>query len=205
MTSNSPFLTAKQKEQEREAKKQALLRAAVQIFNERGFHGTLLEDVATSLGVSKPTIYHYLGNKEQVLLSCVMVGLEQLIEAASMARNETGNGAERLRKFLCRYAEINMDDFGRCVILTTEESLSEQGRVEFRALKRQVNTALHDLIDEGIADGSIIQCDSQLLAFTLAGALNWPARWFSPNGERVAGDVAKDMVDMLSRGFSPRT
>lgn len=204
MTEISPFQTPSQKQTEREAKRQAVLRAAVRIFNERGFHATLLEDVAVSLGISKPTIYHYLGNKEQVLLQCVIHGLEQLIEAAQAARAEPGSGINRLQSYLRRYAEINMDDFGRCVIRTGDEALSEEGRVKFRALKGEIDRAMRALIDEAIADGSIAPCDSKLLAFTLAGALNWPARWFSPNGDMSREDVATQMVELLTAGFAPR-
>ncbi|MCH8507104.1 MAG: TetR/AcrR family transcriptional regulator [Ectothiorhodospiraceae bacterium] len=204
MNQTSPFRTREQKQQEREAKRQAVLRAAVRIFNERGFHGTSLDDVANSLGVSKPTIYHYLGNKEQVLLHCVTRGLDQLMDAAAQARLESGLGIDRLRLFLRRYAEINMDDFGRCVILTAEESLSEQGRQEFRSLKRKVNDALQDMIEAAISDGSIIACDARLLSFTVAGALNSPARWFSPDGLKTTTEVASEMVDLLTSGFAPR-
>lgn len=204
MTENSPFQTPAQKQTEREAKRQAVLRAAVRIFNERGFHATLLEDVAISLGISKPTIYHYLGNKEQVLLQCVIHGLEQLIEAADAARQEPGRGIDRLRNYLRRYAEINMDDFGRCVIRTGDEALSEEGRKQFRGLKGEIDHAMRTLIEDAIKDGSIAPCDSKLLAFTLAGALNWPARWFSPEGKQTREEVAQQMVDLLTVGFAPR-
>ncbi|MFJ4453147.1 TetR/AcrR family transcriptional regulator [Pseudomonas sp. NPDC089392] len=204
VTETSPFQTASQKQNEREAKRQAVLRAAVRIFNERGFHATLLEDVAVSLGISKPTIYHYLGNKEQVLLQCVLHGLEQLIEAAASARQEPGRGIDRLRNYLKRYAEINMDDFGRCVIRTGDEALSEEGRRQFRALKGEIDLAMRALIEEAISDGSIAPCNSKLLAFTLAGALNWPARWFSPEGKQTREEVAAQMVDLLTVGFAPR-
>ncbi|MFA7892177.1 TetR/AcrR family transcriptional regulator [Pseudomonas putida] len=204
MTETSPFQTPAQKQTEREAKRQAVLRAAVRIFNERGFHATLLEDVAISLGISKPTIYHYLGNKEQVLLQCVIHGLEQLIEAADAARQEPGRGIDRLRNYLRRYAEINMDDFGRCVIRTGDEALSEEGRKQFRGLKGEIDHAMRTLIEDAIKDGSIAPCDSKLLAFSLAGALNWPARWFSPEGKQTREEVAQQMVDLLTVGFAPR-
>lgn len=204
MTESSPFQTQAQKQTEREAKRQAVLRAAVRIFNERGFHATLLEDVAISLGISKPTIYHYLGNKEQVLLQCVIHGLEQLIEAADVAKQEPGRGIDRLRSYLRRYAEINMDDFGRCVIRTGDEALSEEGRKQFRSLKGEIDQAMRTLIEDAIEDGSISPCDSRLLAFTLAGALNWPARWFSPEGKQTREEVARQMVDLLTAGFAPR-
>lgn len=200
----SPFQNAEQRQAERAAKRDAVLRAAVQMFNERGFHQTSLDDVAARLGVSKPTIYHYLGNKDQVLLECVTIGLRQLLEAADQARQEPGRGADRLMAFLHRYAEINMDDFGRCVIRTGDEALGPDSRKQFRVLKRNIDSAMRALIAEGIADGSIEPTDPKLLAFTLAGALNWPARWHEPDGALSAKELARALVANLARGFLPR-
>lgn len=200
----SPFRSAKQKMQDRQAKRTAVLRAAVRMFNERGFHATSLDDVAASLGISKPTIYHYLGNKDQVLLECVTFGLEQLLAAAEQANAAPGTGLERLQRFLRRYAEINMDDFGRCVILTGEEALSAESRQRFRELKRKIDRAMRDLIEGGMADGSIAAGDAKLVAFTLAGALNWPARWYNAAGACTSEVVAREMVAILTAGLAPR-
>lgn len=174
------------------------------MFNERGFHQTSLDDVAARLGVSKPTIYHYLGNKDQVLLECVTIGLGQLIEAAEEARQSLGTGADRLAAFLRRYAQINMDDFGRCVIRTGDEALAPESRARFRELKRRIDTDLRGLIADGIADGSVAPCDPKLMAFTIAGALNWPARWHDPGGAENPEALARAMVDLLGQGFLPR-
>lgn len=198
--SGSPFRTRDEREAERAEKRAALLRAAVQMFNERGFHATSLDEVAASLGVSKPTVYHYLGNKDQVLLECVSRGIAELREAAEAAAQAPGKGVDRLRAFLLRYAEINMGDYGRCVIRTGEESLSAESAARFRALKREIDDAMRALIAEAIADGSIAKGDVKLIAFTLAGALNWPARWYRPGGELPAGEVAAGMVDLLLGG-----
>ncbi len=200
----SPFPSAQEKRAAREAKRAAVLRAAVQMFNERGFHQTSLDDVAARLGISKPTIYHYLGNKDQVLLECVSIGLGQLIEAAEQSRAREGTGADRLIAFLVRYAEVNMDDFGRCVIRTGDEALAPESRKRFRALKRQIDSDMRGLIAAAVEDGSIPPCDVRLMAFTLAGALNWPARWHDHGGALSPEAVARQMVDILARGFLPR-
>jgi AcrR family transcriptional regulator len=200
----SPFQTADQKRAARAAKRDAVLRAAVRMFNERGFHRTSLDDVATRLGISKPTIYHYLGNKDQVLLECVTIGLNQLLEAAEVSRQSAGSGRDRLEHFLVRYAEVNMEDFGRCVIRTDDEALEPESRALFRARKREIDQAMRALIEEGIADGSIAAVDPRMLAFTLAGALNWPARWHQVDGAKSMRAIAREMVALLSAGFAPR-
>ncbi|HZU63672.1 MAG TPA: TetR/AcrR family transcriptional regulator [Novosphingobium sp.] len=200
----SPFQTAQQRRSSRQAKRDAVLRAAVRMFNERGFHQTSLDDVAAQLGVSKPTIYHYLGNKDQVLLECVTIGLSQLLEAAETSRQKPGKGVDRLIAFLTRYAEINMDDFGRCVIRTSDEALGPDSRQQFHALKRRIDTDLRQLIRDGMEDGSIAPTDPKMLAFALAGALNWPARWHNPQGADTPEQIARQLVLVLAQGFLPR-
>jgi AcrR family transcriptional regulator len=174
------------------------------MFNDRGFHATSLDDVAASLGVTKPVIYHYLGNKDQVLFECVRLGLTQIREAVVAARARQGTGLDRLKAFLRRYAEIHMDDFGRCVIRTGEETLSAESRRKLRAIKREIDREMREAISEGIADGSIHAQDVRLTAFTLAGALNWPARWFDPDGPENRRDVAAAMVEILCEGLRRR-
>lgn len=204
-TQASPFRTREQRAEEREAKRLAVLIAAVRMFNERGFHATLLEDVAASIGISKPTIYHYLGNKEQVLLECIALGIEQFNAAIEEARNlPDSSGLDRLRHFLRAYARINMDDFGRCVIRTGADPMSSDGARTFRDHKRGIDTALRRFIEEGMADGSIAPSDPKILGFTLAGALNWPARWHVPGGALSAEEIATQMVDILTVGLAPR-
>lgn len=201
----SPFRTRAEKMQDRADKREAVLRAAVRMFNAHGFHATSLDDVAASLGISKPTIYHYLGNKEQVLIECVTRGLEPLRSAAEQARAQAGSGLERLRRFLIDYARTNMDDFGRCMVRTGDELLSPASAASIRARKREIDATLRALIAEGIADGSIAPVDVKMSAFALAGALNWPARWHDPAGPDSPETIATGLVDMLIGGLAPRS
>lgn len=196
--------SADERETERRLKREALLVAAVEMFNERGFHATSLEDVAASLNVTKPVIYRYLGSKDQVLLECLKRGLEQLQDAVESARLTEGRAVDRLKLFLRRYAEVSSLGFGRCVHRTGDHELSEEGRRGFRAMKREIDQAMRRLIEEGIADGSIHAPDVRLAAFTLAGALNWLAHWYDPAGPMSAAQIADGVVNTLIAGVAPR-
>ena len=71
-------------------------------------------------------------------------------------------------------------------------------------IKAKIDAAMRELISEGIADGSIAPLDVKMTAFTLAGALNWPAKWHEPSGENSAEDIATALVDVLVKGLAPR-
>ena len=49
-------------------KREAVLQTAAQLFLEKSFGRTSLKDVADRLNITKPALYHYFRNKEQILL-----------------------------------------------------------------------------------------------------------------------------------------
>lgn len=201
---DSPFLDNDARAELRERKRDAILLAAVRMFNERGFHATSLDDVAARLGVSKPVVYHYLGNKEQVLLRCMARGLQELQEAFLVARSVPGSGLDRLTRYLVAYAEVIMTDFGRCIIRTGDEVLSPESRAAFRADKRVVDQQMRTLVTAAMEDGSAEVEDVRFTTFAMAGALNWPARWHDEDGPLPARAVAEKLAAFLVEGLRPR-
>lgn len=200
----SPWPSAGERERLRKDKREALLGAAVRSFNEHGFHATSLEDVAATLNVSKPTIYYYLGSKDEILFECVRRGLHSIRDAAETVEKAGGTGLERLQALMRNYAEIMTGDFGMCVTRTADHELSFESRAGFRALKREIDQTVRRVLRDGMADGSIALGDVAMMAFTVTGALNWIARWYDPAGRLPAAEVARSCTDILVNGIAPR-
>ncbi len=60
---------------EREAeRRKAILRAAVEVFSRKGFHGCRIADVAREAGVAYGLVYHYFKNKDELLESVFSSG-----------------------------------------------------------------------------------------------------------------------------------
>ncbi|MFG1304725.1 TetR/AcrR family transcriptional regulator [Xanthobacter autotrophicus] len=194
-----------QRRRNRELKREAVLKTAARLFNEKGFHATSLDDVARQLNVSKPTIYHYFKCKDEVLFECCRVGLEMIEAAAAEAVASKGTGLDRLRALMEKYAEVMTMDFGKSVTRTSDAELSPESRIILRQVKSQIDHALRASIEAGIADGSIRPCDVRNAAFTIAGALNWIARWYEPDGPLSAAEVARQTTDFLIDGLAPRS
>lgn len=85
-------------ERRKDARPQELLAAALDLFVERGFAATRLEDVAKRAGVSKGTLYLYFENKESLFKSVVRTNMLPLLEEAEvMVDQYQGNSADLLR------------------------------------------------------------------------------------------------------------
>ncbi len=85
----------------KDARPAELTAAALELFVERGFASTRLEDVAKRAGVSKGTLYLYFDSKEDLLKAVVQEGyVEPILEAEEFAHAFTGSCADLLRELL---------------------------------------------------------------------------------------------------------
>lgn len=67
------------KEQEKQARKNAILDAALVLFSEKDFHEVTVDEIADHVGLSKGTLYLYFENKEHLFLSIVKEKTELLL------------------------------------------------------------------------------------------------------------------------------
>ena len=190
--------------QQREAKRQAVLSAAAQLFNERGFHATSLDDIAARLGVSKPTLYYYVKNKEEILLGCVRQGLQLMLDGIEVSRSAGGSALDQLTACMQVYARIVTQDFGMCLIRVGEEQISAPNRAELRRIKAEIDHEFRRLVAQGVEEGSLAPCDPKMTAFVIGGALSWIGRWYQPGGEYSPQQVAEHCLKTLLAGVLRR-
>ncbi len=201
---DSPWASASERERERAAKREAVLRTAARLFNAKGYHATSLDEVAVALNVTKPTIYHYFANKDEILFECTRRGLDAIVAAARAATAQGGTAADRLRVLLMTYASCMLDDYCMLVARTQDNQLSPDSRAQFRALKREIDGHLRQVIADGVADGSLAVADVRIAAFAMASALNGLGSWFNPEGPHSVEETARLAVSTLLDGVRRR-
>jgi AcrR family transcriptional regulator len=93
-------------ERRKEARPAELVSAALQLFVEKGYAGTRLDDVAARAGVSKGTLYLYFENKEELFKAVVR---ENIVARISQSADEIlhfdGSSAELLRRLITTWWE----------------------------------------------------------------------------------------------------
>jgi TetR/AcrR family transcriptional regulator, cholesterol catabolism regulator len=186
-----------------EAKRMEILRQVALVFAEDGYHQTSVNSLAARLGVSKPVLYYYAKNKDDLLFQCGEVARQALQEAMDSTHRIQMSGVGKLRRFFTKYAEIMCGDFGRCLVLVDHRGLSEEAREKDVLARRHVEKAVCNIIRGGQEDGSIVKCNPTLATRALFGAFNGIPRWFQKGKELDAGDVADAYLDIFLTGMGP--
>jgi AcrR family transcriptional regulator len=196
--------TPPDRQRQRKLKRADVLAVAVKAFNERGFHNTSLDELADALNVTKPALYRYFRSKDELLLECVRLGLQELNAAYEDAARQPVNGRQKVISVAKRYIDVVTTDFGACLVRVAESAMSAQSRAKFRRAKALIDRQLRALIEEGIADGSIASCDATMIGFAIAGAMNWIGQWYTPDGPKSAERIAEDFSRFFDAGLAPR-
>jgi AcrR family transcriptional regulator len=181
-------------------KREAVLSAAAALIGRSGYNGMSLSDLASELNVTKPTLYHYVGSKEELFSEIVARSQRMTIDFMKSVVEQETTGYEKLRRIMLGYAEIVNSDFGTCLIFANSPELGAKTRAEIRKRAREANALILQAFDEGNEDGTLAIDDPSLTLQTLFGALNWSPSWFKPDGRLPLEAVAERQIDILLNG-----
>jgi len=186
-------------------KRDAVLRTAAHLFLEHGYQKSSMSLLANQLKITKPALYYYFRNKEEILVECYRAGIAHIENLLKETSENQGTGLRKLAMYVETYAvELVSYDFGRCVATLDESELSPATRREVRTMKRRMDMTLRGYVEEGIADGSIGPCNPKLVSFAIAGAVNWIGTWYRPDGDLRPAEIAAEFAHILTGGLGPK-
>lgn len=202
LSPHQPWKGFRVRQRDGDAKREAVLETAAHLFLEHGYSKISMRELASWLKITKPALYYYFQNKEQILVECYRAGIASIEGLLDNAALSHGSGLEKVETYLRIYATaIVSHDFGRCVAMLDDTELSAAARREVRSLKRRIDASIRGYIEEGITDGSIAPCNPKLAAFAAAGAINWIGTWYKPEGGLSAEEIACSFSQLLTHGL----
>lgn len=201
-------------ERRKDARPQELLAAAIDLFVERGFASTRLEDVARRAGVSKGTLYLYFENKEELFKAVVRTTIVPVIGAAESSVAESdGHSAGLLRDMLTGWWErIGAHKVSGIIKLLTAESANfpELARFYQEEVINRRTRMIASLLERGIARGEFRPIDVAQMTQVLIAPMLMLVTWKHSVGpcDRSALEpqaFLEAFLDMALHGLLPAT
>lgn len=184
-----------------------LLDTAAELFLQRGYAHTRMQDIAESMQMSRSALYYYFQNKEQVLLALtegdVLVAtdiLEALLDDASIS------WADKLRGWIEGNIREKLAGGARFrLVERIQDDLPVEYREIFRKQRRKILDLVTTVVEGGVRAGEFRVTDPKITAFAVIGMSNWTAWWYSPNGKSAPDEIARCMTDLAIRGMLKAT
>lgn len=192
----------------------SLLEVAVVVFNERGYDGTGMEELARRLGLSKSSIYHHVSGKEELLELAVNRALDALFAVLDEeAGDQEGDGevpgtaataTARMKRIIHRSVEVLAAELPYVTLLLRLHGNSE---VEQRALarRREFDHRVAELMTRAAAEGGIrADIDPHLASRLLFGTVNSLVEWYRPDRDLTVETLADALTTILFDGLHGR-
>jgi TetR/AcrR family transcriptional regulator, cholesterol catabolism regulator len=182
-----------------------VIAAATRVFSERGYHAASMTDIANVLGIRKPSLYHHVRKKEDLLFAIHEQMIDELIDetmtvfTSSMSPAEKVHGAVRVAmSFVGRHRD------GVTVFLTEHRAVSGPRWNELVVKRDFYEQMVHRIISEGTTTGAFIDVPPAIAAKAVLAMANWGYTWFQPDGPLSAEQVADIFATIALRGLEVR-
>jgi AcrR family transcriptional regulator len=183
-----------------EMQRHRILKAAATCFNQKGYSGTSLKNVSHHLGLTDAALYYYVKNKEELVYQCYLRAAELGREAMEQAVRDGSTGYEQALLYIQHHIDIMVGDSGPVAIMSEIPSLKRAHRNEILEVSRQHSAGFEEILERGIADGSIMPCDVRMTGNAIMGSINWIPKWFHGKA-RMAAEIRSEIPKILTRGL----
>lgn len=183
-----------------------ILNAALQLFGQRGYHSTSLQEIIDMAGCSKGGFYHHFESKEDLLLMFHDTFIDHLLDYAQGVQGEPCSPVDRLQRIFTQLLE-SMSKFRNHMAVFQHESrfLTQKKFAIVHAKRDRYELIIRSLVMEGIAAGELREdLDPKLFALALLGAFNWAFRWFKPGRPMSPKEMSQAMLTMILDGGRKR-
>jgi AcrR family transcriptional regulator len=177
--------------------------AFIRSVAERGYERTNFADIAAGLGMSKGTIVHHFGAKDQLLRELQERYMRQRLGEAQRILAATESPADRIAALI--YAAVFYQAYHRDEAVAFQREilhLRESPALEAaRKLRAEYSALVTGVVRDGMADGTFRSGDANLMALMFYGSVQWMWTWYDPAGRIGPEEIAAQQVDLVMGGL----
>jgi len=183
--------------------RQDILRTAARLFQQQGYDGTSMNDVAAALKLSKGGLYHHFQSKDEILFHLMDHAMDITQERVIEPVRRVADPEERLRTLIRLHIEVVLSVRDREITVMLHENHPLPP-----ALRRRINTRKKEYVHfvEGLiadvqrARAAPGRVSARAAAFALLGMLNWIYQWYRPEGELQEKELARQYTEIFFGG-----
>ena len=160
------------REAQNRLKQEAFLRAGTRCFNQKGFSGTSLDEIAEQLQVSKGAFYYHFANKEALLTQCFDYTLDQLERLVASIEQLEAAPAVKLEAACRHIFALQNSDQGPLLHFNAITALPPSVRQRLLARVASVHTTLEAYVEQAVREQQFRDLHPGIVIQLLTGALN---------------------------------
>ena len=158
-----------------------------------------MTEVARRVGLSKPTLYHYFRNKEELLICLYEDVMNESLISAERFERGVKNPLEALRqlliyriRYICEHQAIHK------VFFEEEEEIPKDLLVSILTMRGEFEDVMKRLTIRHLEQTDrLLPVSVTVFVNTCLGAANWVYKWYNPDGSRDAQQLGEEIAGLV--------
>jgi len=185
-----------------DTQREQILARAAELFARQGYTATSMNQVALACGVSKPSLYHYVRDKYQLLVEIAEDHVNRLKALVARAQPLSPDPPAHVRELISSFLEVYADAQAAHRVLTEDvKFLEPTDRKRVLDVQREVVAAFADAIADTRPELRAAELHRPV-AMLLFGMMNWMFTWLQPGGKLTHAALAPVVADLFFGGVN---
>jgi AcrR family transcriptional regulator len=182
-----------------------IIAAATRVFSERGYHAASMTEIAAAVGIQKPSLYHHVRKKEDLLFAIHEQLIDELTEETLAVVSTSMTPSEKLTAVLHASMRFIAHRRDAVTVFLQERHVVTGDRWAELVVKRDFYEQLvNGIIVEGTESKQFVDIPPSIAARGVLAMANWCYTWFNPDGEFGADEVADVFARIALHGLEVR-
>lgn len=187
-------------------KRERILRAAEALFDAQGYANTTIEQIVQKLGVTKPFVYYYFRNKQEIFETLSWAPTVACFTAMDFAEDDDRPAHVKVCEGIERLIRATLEHHPAAFFPYREPQVY---RPEYMAAQKQLANHFYDrlctLLETGRQDGMFVFNDAKITALAACSLPGFLYNWYRPDGRLSADEVAQELSALAYRVLGLRT
>ena len=181
-------------------KRERILKAAEALFDRYGYANTTIEQIVQALGVTKPFVYYYFRNKQEIFETLCWAPTEACFTVLDFAADDPRPAHEKAIDGLQRLIAATIAHYPAGFFPYREPQVF---RPEYLAMQKKLANHFYDrmcaLMEEARADGMLDFKETRLTAQAACSLPGFLYHWYRPDGRLSPAEVVRELSQLAWR------
>jgi AcrR family transcriptional regulator len=174
--------------------------AAVELFRDRGYHGTSVRDLAQVVSMETASLYYHYPSKQDILLALMDRTMDDLIDGIGRSITDKGGAEARLKSAVRFHVDFHLSRQAEAFVSHSElRSLTEENRRRIIAKRDRYEEFLRTVLMAGIEENCFEIEDVALTSTAILMMCSGVSDWFGRRGRLSRVSVADQYVNLIVR------
>lgn len=181
-------------------KRELILTTAIDIFFDKGYQNSTVDDIAAAMSVTKAVVYYNFNSKEEVLENIIDRTAALTHECVDRGVNQGKMPAQKLALACYFYADhILRHQKMIAVYFREERNFSAALRRRMTILEKSVDEKISSVLEAGAISGEFLKGDTRLTAITIMGMISMAFHWYRESGRVSREGLCRHFAEQALR------